>query len=77
MDRHKSKRVKHMYYQDENGKKGLRLQFDLQGLRRHAICELDAREVRNLKVLKYKIPKFSNEWPLLINFPLKCNFENL
>ena len=43
--RHKSKQVKHMYYQDENGKKGLRIQFDLQGLRRQAICELDAREV--------------------------------
>ena len=45
--RHKSKKVKHMYYQDENGKKGLRIQFDLQGLRRQAICELDAREVSN------------------------------
>ena len=34
-----------MYYQDEQGKKGLRIQFDLYGLRRHAIGELDAREV--------------------------------
>merc|ERR1719468_103491 len=42
--RHKSKQVKHMYYQDEQGKKGLRIQFDLYGFRRHAIGELDARE---------------------------------
>lgn len=48
--RHKSKQVKHMYYQDENGKKGLRIQFDLIGCRRQAICELDAREDTNGKL---------------------------
>jgi len=42
--RHKSKQVKHMYYTDESGKKGLRIQFDLIGLRRQAVVELDARE---------------------------------
>ena len=34
-----------MYYTDESGKKGLRIQFDLIGLRRQAVVELDAREV--------------------------------
>ena len=43
--RHKSKQVKHMYYTDESGKKGLRIQFDLIGVRRQAVVELDAREV--------------------------------
>ena len=32
------------YYTDESGKKGLRIQFDLTGLRRQAVVELDARE---------------------------------
>ena len=34
-----------MYYQDEQGKRGLRMQFQLRGLRRQANAELDAREV--------------------------------
>jgi hypothetical protein len=40
----KSKQVEHMYYIDESGKMGLRIQFDLIGLRRQAVGELDARE---------------------------------
>lgn len=42
--RHKSKHVKHMYYKDDEGKTGLRIQFHLHGLRRSAVAELDARE---------------------------------
>lgn len=42
--RHKSKHVKHMYYKDEEGKTGIRVQFHLHGLRRSAVAELDARE---------------------------------
>ena len=41
---YKSKQVEHMYYIDESGKMGLRIQFDLIGLRRQAVGELDARE---------------------------------
>ena len=40
-----------MFYNDDQGKKGLRIQFHLQGLRRHAIGELDAREVKSQKFL--------------------------
>ena len=43
--RHKSKRVAHMEYQDESGKRGIRLQFSLVGLRRKATVDMDAREV--------------------------------
>ena len=54
-----------MYYQDENGKKGLRIQFDLQGLRRQAICELDAREVSNF------------DFKTLTNLKFPSKFENI
>ena len=43
--RHNSKHIKHMVYQDEQGRKGLRTQFDLLGLRKSAVAEMDAREV--------------------------------
>merc|ERR1711879_211119 len=42
--RHKAKRVAHMEYQDEQGHRGIRLQFQLVGLRRKATVDMDARE---------------------------------
>lgn len=43
--RHRRKHVSHMDYQDEQGKRGIRVQFYLQGLRRRATAQIDAREV--------------------------------
>jgi len=37
-------RVSHLMYQDENGRKGIRLQFYLQGSRNRGTVQLDARE---------------------------------
>eukprot|EP00088_Acartia_fossae_P061237 TRINITY_DN73543_c0_g1_i1.p1 TRINITY_DN73543_c0_g1~~TRINITY_DN73543_c0_g1_i1.p1 ORF type:complete len:231 (-),score=22.75 TRINITY_DN73543_c0_g1_i1:181-873(-) len=37
-------RVSHLVYQDEKGKKGIRVQFYLMGRRNSAIAQLDARE---------------------------------
>jgi len=37
-------RVSQMQYQDKNGRKGVRIQFYLQGLRNRATVDLDARE---------------------------------
>ena len=43
--RHKAKRVAHMEYTDEQGHRGIRLQFQLVGLRRKATVDMDARQV--------------------------------
>lgn len=37
-------RVSHLVYQDEDGRKGVRVQFYLQGRRNRGIAQLDARE---------------------------------
>jgi len=37
-------RVTHLFYQDETGRKGLRIQFYLQGCRNRGVAQLDARE---------------------------------
>ena len=37
-------RVSQMPYQDENGKKGMRIQFYLQGVRNRGVAQVDARE---------------------------------
>jgi len=37
-------RVSHLVYQDEEGRKGLRVQFYLQGRRNRGVAQLDARE---------------------------------
>jgi hypothetical protein len=36
-----------MSYVDEEGRKGIRVQFYLQGLRKKATAQIDAREVTN------------------------------
>ena len=36
-------RVSQMQYQDKDGRKGIRIQFYLQGLRNRATVELDSR----------------------------------
>jgi len=40
-------RVPHLFYQDENGRKGIRIQFYLQGIRNRGVAQLDAREDSN------------------------------
>merc|ERR1719369_2227281 len=37
-------RVSHLVYQDDQGRKGVRVQFHLQGRRNRALAQLDARE---------------------------------
>ena len=37
-------RVSQMPYQDESGRKGMRIQFYLQGVRNRGVAEVDARE---------------------------------
>ena len=39
-------------YTDENGRKGVRVQFYLQGLRKRATCQVDAREVGKFSLIK-------------------------
>lgn len=43
--RRRRRHVAQLHYQDEQGHKGLRIQFHLQGLRKRALVEVDAREV--------------------------------
>ena len=38
-----------MFYQDDQGKNGLRIEFDLVGCRRQAKAQVDAREVKPLR----------------------------
>ena len=38
-----------MFYQDDQGKNGLRIEFDLVGCRRQAKAQVDAREVKSLR----------------------------
>ena len=45
-----------MFYQDDQGKNGLRIEFDLVGCRRQAKAQLDAREVKPLCNFSIMIP---------------------
>ena len=47
---HIKKEVEHTYYIDKSGKKGLRIQIGLIGVKRQAVAELDARENDNGKL---------------------------
>ena len=51
--RHKAKRVAHMEYQDDQGHRGIRLQFQLVGCRKKATVDMDARQVNLVKNLKF------------------------
>lgn len=42
--RHRRRHVSSLEYRDEQGRKGIRVQFYLQGLRRRGTAQLDARE---------------------------------
>jgi len=42
--RGRRRHVSYLDYTDENGRKGVRVQFYLQGLRKRATCQVDARE---------------------------------
>lgn len=42
--RGRRRHVSYMDYMDENGRKGVRVKFYLQGLRKKATCQVDARE---------------------------------
>lgn len=44
-----------MDYVDDNGKKGIRILFYLQGLRKRARAEIDAREVSLPIVVRMKL----------------------
>ena len=46
--RGRRRHVRHLYYQDDQGRKGLRVQFHLQGLRSRGLGEIDAREVSDV-----------------------------
>eukprot|EP00088_Acartia_fossae_P069456 TRINITY_DN9074_c0_g1_i13.p1 TRINITY_DN9074_c0_g1~~TRINITY_DN9074_c0_g1_i13.p1 ORF type:complete len:246 (-),score=28.17 TRINITY_DN9074_c0_g1_i13:440-1177(-) len=43
-NRRRRNRVSHLFYQDETGRKGIRIQFYLQGVRNRGVAQLDARE---------------------------------
>lgn len=50
--RGRRRHVSYMDYVDENGRKGVRVQFYLQGLRKKATCQIDAREDGSSSKLK-------------------------
>ena len=60
--RGRRRHVRHLYYQDDQGRKGLRVQFHLQGLRSRGLGEIDAREVSD---------RFT------MNFYVKMNFSDV
>ena len=57
-----------MNYVDEEGRKGIRVQFYLQGLRKKATAQIDAREVQNLIFLPTKN---------IFRFCKSCGFLNI